>query len=57
MLSIALPIILAIAAWVCPAKITVVLMIINLFVPDSIPYADEIIQAVGLVKSLASGNV
>lgn len=37
--------------WVCPKRIQVVMLLINLFVPDAIPVVDELIMVAGLLKS------
>ena len=43
--------ILLLVYWNCPKYLKAVAFVINLFVPDSIPYVDEIIMIAGLLAS------
>jgi hypothetical protein len=36
--------------WFCPKKVQLAILIINIFIPDRIPYIDEIIMVIGLLK-------
>lgn len=54
-MTLILPLAVALVAWCFPAKIQVVLLVVNMFLPDSLPVVDEVIQVVGIVKSLSDG--
>ncbi len=43
--------ILLLVYWNCPKYLKAVAFVINLFVPDPIPYVDEIIMIAGLLAS------
>ncbi|WP_317854409.1 hypothetical protein [Chakrabartyella piscis] len=36
--------------WFCPKYMQVVMLIANLFIPDSVPVIDEVIMVAGLLK-------
>ena len=36
--------------WKCPKYLKAIMFIINIFVPDAIPYVDELIMLAGLLK-------
>lgn len=36
--------------WFCPTRMQLVIFLINLIVPDPIPYVDEVIMIAGLLK-------
>ena len=37
--------------FLCPAYLKIVILVINMFMPDSIPYVDEVIMVAGLLSS------
>lgn len=43
-------IIFAFLTWYFPTKVKLILVIINIFIPDPLPYVDEIIMIIGLLK-------
>lgn len=53
-MTVILPLAIAIIVWFCPTKAQVILLLANVFIPDSVPYVDEIIQVVGLIKGISS---
>lgn len=42
---------------VAPARISLVLLIINLFIPDPLPFVDEFIQVAIIIGKVALGDV
>ncbi|QGM31943.1 hypothetical protein GI482_16985 [Bacillus sp. N3536] len=47
----------AIATWSLPLPGKIIALIINYFIPEGVPFIDEIIQIVGIFKSVLSGFV
>lgn len=43
--------ILFLVYWNCPKYLKVAAMIINLFIPDPLPYVDEVVMVAGLLAS------
>ena len=50
-------IVLISVCFVAPARVGLVLFVINLFIPDPLPFVDEILMLVGVIKSFADENV
>ena len=44
-------IVVLIVYWFCPKYLQIIIMLANLFIPDSIPMIDEIIMVAGLLKT------
>lgn len=38
--------------WYLPLKGKIIALAINFFIPEGVPYLDEVIQVVGIMKSL-----
>ena len=51
----AIVIVAAIATWSLPLPGKIVALIINYFIPEGVPFIDEIIQIVGIFKSVFNG--
>ena len=50
MLPIILTIIFLVVYWYCPKYLKVLLLLVNVAIPDAVPFVDELIMAVGLLK-------
>ena len=48
-------IVAAIATWSLPLPGKIVALAINYFIPEGVPYIDEIIQIIGIFKSVFNG--
>ncbi len=53
-MSVLLPVAVALISWFCPTKIQLLLLFANVFLPDSVPMVDEVIQFVAFAKNLGS---
>ena len=53
MMVYVLLLVIAVVFWFLPKYLKLVIFIINIFVPDPIPYVDELIMGLMLLKDIA----
>ena len=41
--------------WFCPAKIQILMLIANIFLPDAIPIMDEACMTIATLKNISKG--
>ena len=44
-------------AFTAPARVSLVLFVIDLFIPDPLPFVDEILLVIGMLKAAANDNI